>query len=153
MPPPIEVLSQLAEGLEHIHEKGLIHRDIKPQNVLIWVSPENGQVLMKWADFGLSRQVNERGSYSMSTVKGTFDWLAPEILELLNEDISQSGSEIILARQRGNVKSDVYAEGLVFGHFLLNGRHIFGKRIEIPPNILKNNQVNINGNYDLETII
>ena len=61
---------QLAIGLEHIHEQGLVHRDLKPENVLIWVSPKNGEVLMKWADFGLSKSVNERGTFSMSGVKG-----------------------------------------------------------------------------------
>ena len=66
MPPREDVLYQLATGLEYIHKIGMIHRDIKPQNVLIWVNPKNEQVLMKWADFGLSKEVNERGTCSMS---------------------------------------------------------------------------------------
>ncbi len=37
MPPETKVFLQLAEGLQYIHEKSLIHRDIKPQNVLIHV--------------------------------------------------------------------------------------------------------------------
>ena len=40
---------------------------------------------MKWADFGLSKPVNERGSCFMSGVRGTFDWLAPELLKILDD--------------------------------------------------------------------
>jgi serine/threonine protein kinase len=53
---------QLATGLEYIHKQGLIHRDLKPENVLI------KETLMKWADFGLSKQVNERGTCSMTEI-------------------------------------------------------------------------------------
>ena len=138
---------QLAIGLEHIHEKGLIHRDLKPENVLIWVSPENGQVLMKWADFGLSKSVNERGTYSMSGVKGTMEWLAPELLRLLDDARENDQSEIEV-RQRGTVKSDVFAEGLIFGYFLLRSLHPFGSRLKINPNILSNKLVNLKGKSD-----
>ena len=58
MPTKVEVLYQLALGLEHIHKSGLIHRDIKHENVLIWVNPENGQVLMKWSSRKKSLKVN-----------------------------------------------------------------------------------------------
>ena len=123
MPPREEVLLQLAKGLDHIHQIGLVHRDIKPENVLIWLNPEQDKVLMKWADFGFSKQVSERGTFSMTSgIKGTHDWLAPEILKLLDDDNFTENAEI----KKGTVKSDVFAEGLVFGYFLLDGRHPFG---------------------------
>ena len=84
---------------------GLIHRHLKPENVLIWESPANNhQVLMKWADFGLSKRVNERGSHSISGVKGTYDWIAPELLQWLDDgdEIHQFENE---ARKRGTIKS------------------------------------------------
>jgi len=141
MPLETDVLYQLAVGLVYIHEKGLIHRDLKPENVLIWVSPENGQVLMKWADFGLSKRVNERGSYSISGVKGTLHWIAPEILK--NEEITQ-----LERRKRGTIKSDVFSEGLVFGYFLLKGLHLFGlRRREIDSNIHSNKPVNLESKF------
>ena len=64
MPPKQEILLQLAKGLKYIHEMKLVHRDITPQNVLIFIDPENQQVVMKWGDFGLSKQVNERGTFT-----------------------------------------------------------------------------------------
>ena len=88
MPPKQEVLLQLAKGLEYIHQMKLVHGDIKPENALIWMNPENKKVLMKWADFGLSRRFNERATFSMSGMKETFsffDWLAPELLKLLDK--------------------------------------------------------------------
>jgi serine/threonine protein kinase len=122
MPPETEVLLQLAKGLEYIHQTGLVHRDVKPQNVLIWVNPQTNQVLIKWADFGLSKCVNERGSFSMSDVRGTLDYFAPEILKLMDETSSTDNED----KKRGTVKSDVFAEGLVFGYFLSEGVHPFG---------------------------
>ena len=147
LPSAKNLLYQLAIGLEHIHEQGLVHRDLKPENVLIWVSPKNGEVLMKWADFGLSKSVNERGTFSMSGVKGTMEWLAPELMKLLDDtkENEQSESEV---RQRGTVKSDVFAEGLTFGYYLLGGLHLFGSRFQINPNILSNKLVNLKGKSD-----
>lgn len=123
MPPAIEVLHQLAGGLEYIHQKKLIHRDIddiEPQNVLIWVDPATQNVLMKWADIGFSKPVNERGSHSISgSTRGTDNWYAPEILKIKIQE-EESGKDET-AHQRGTVKSDVFAQGLVFGYYFLNG--------------------------------
>lgn len=150
MPPREDVLYQLATGLEYIHMMGMTHRDIKPRNVLIWVDSKNGQVLMKWADFGLSKGVNERGTFSISEVRGTENWVAPELLKIyLQGEEPTEGLEASTAspRQRGTVKSDVYAEGLVFGYFYLDGEHVFGEinsqTMTITNNIMKNNPVNI----------
>jgi serine/threonine-protein kinase/endoribonuclease IRE1 len=140
MPPEAEVLLQLAKGLEHIHKNGLVHRDIKPENVLIWVNPNTNQVLMKWADFGFSKQVNERGTFTMSGVKGTLHWLAPELLALLDDE-SPAETDI---QKRGTVKSDVFAEGLVFGYFISEGIHPFGiSSYQIPLNVRTKKPTNL----------
>ena len=144
IPPPLTVLYQLALGLEYIHKKELIHRDLKPENVLIWVDPKDGQVLMKWADFGLSKPVNERGSFSISGIRGTLNWLAPELLKLYyDEETIPSGSGTTSTKKRGTIQSDVYTEGLVFGYFLLGGVHLFGYGPKIQTNVLKNKPVNL----------
>jgi serine/threonine-protein kinase/endoribonuclease IRE1 len=84
---------------------------------------------MKWADFGLSKQVNE-----------TEKWLAPEMLKLLED----KGDKIT---QRGTIKSDVFAEGLVFGYYLSNGLHPFGARDKIHSNILKNKLIYLDSKF------
>lgn len=119
------VFLQLASGLKYIHEckfskeaikeKAYVHRDIKPENVLIAL--QQWKVIMKWADLGLSKSVDQQGTYTYSTeIKGTILWLPPEI----NKQ-AQTPSE----KTRGTVKSDIYAEGLVFGYWLLDGLHPF----------------------------
>jgi serine/threonine protein kinase len=136
------VFSQLASGLDYIHSKNLIHRDIKPENVLIHVDPTTGQVTMKWADFGLSRSVNERGTFTMSGIRGTNCWFAPEELT--------SGSQGQQSKQapRGTVKSDVFTQGLVFAILLLDGQHLYGSaEMDIHANILANKPVNINSRF------
>ncbi|XP_046438240.1 serine/threonine-protein kinase/endoribonuclease IRE1-like [Daphnia pulex] len=137
MPPQIEVLLQLAKGLEYIHQMGLVHRDIKPHNVLIRLDSTTQRVVMKWADFGLSKKVNERGTFTMSGVRGTHDYFAPEILKLLDDDQIATDNE---DKKRGTVQSDVFAEGLVFGYFLSRGVHPFGTTSHQIQNNLRTNE-------------
>jgi serine/threonine protein kinase len=138
------VFSQLASGLDYIHSKKLIHRDIKPENVLIHVDPTTGQVTMKWADFGLSRSVNERGTFTINSgIKGTKNWYAPELLKLSSEFKKKK-------LPRGTVKSDVFAQGLVFAYLLLDGQHLYGRNdYEIFKNIMADNPVNTSSKYFL----
>jgi serine/threonine protein kinase len=141
-----DVCLQLAKGMEHIHEQRLIHRDIKPGNVLIWVDSTGERVLMKWADFDLSKPVSENGSHSISGSRGTEKWYAPEIYRMRMEEGENVANPI---RPRGTVKSDVFSEGLVFAYYLLGGRHPYrgpNGQHEIPHNIL-NSIVNLNGMF------
>ncbi len=139
MPSEKEVFHQLAKGLAYIHKNRLIHRDLKPENVLIWVDSTGEKVVMKWADFGLSKQVNERGSHSISGSRGSDNWYAPEILIKIQEENGKDDT----AHQRGTVKSDVFSGGLVFGYYLLDGDHPFGSAVNVLPNIIKNEPVNL----------
>ncbi len=140
MPPDTDVLIQLAKGLEYIHQMGLVHRDIKPENVLISLDSTTRRVVMKWADFGLSKQVNERGTFTMTGVRGTYVYFAPELLKYLDE-VSSNVNQI---KKRGTVQSDVFAEGLVFGYFISGGVHPFGTTShQIQINLRTNKSANL----------
>ena len=148
MPPKQEILLQLAKGLKYIHEMKLVHRDITPQNVLIFIDPENQQVVMKWGDFGLSKQVNERGTFTMTNVTGKYNYLAPELLKLIDEGSFDDNDE----KKRGTVKSDVFAEGLVFVYFVMDGVHPFGvSDHQIAVNVRTKRPINLPSKFILET--
>ena len=136
MPPDEIVLYEIACGVAYIHSKKLVHRDIKPENILISLT-DTDPVMMKVSDFGLSKSVNSRGSYSVSGIKGTHNWMAPELLEL-----ADSEEEIT---KRGSVQSDIFSTGCVFFYFATRGIHLFGKGMRIAANILENKPVNLKG--------
>lgn len=73
----IEILNGVASALDYAHARGVIHGDVKPQNILIDSSSH------AWlADFGLTRMVDERtGLTSVGAPLGSFDYLAPEIAD------------------------------------------------------------------------
>lgn len=126
-------LLQMADGLHYLHSKRLIHREIKPQNVLISATTP---VLLKWTGFGYVKEVSARGSYSFrSGVHAQFEWTAPEILKLIG-DPSESN-------KRGTIKSDIFSAGLVFFCWLTDGVHPFGdSSVIIGYHIITNNLVN-----------
>jgi serine/threonine protein kinase len=71
----IRIGRQTAEGLAHAHERGLIHRDVKPAN--LWLEEGSGQV--KILDFGLVRRDPESIALTQTgMVLGTFGFMAPE---------------------------------------------------------------------------
>ena len=136
MPTDEQVLFQLASGLEFIHSKGILYRGVIPQNVLI---SSTKPVQMKYCDFGLSKSVNERGTCTLSLIKGTVNWYSPEEMKIL---MHLEKSEI----QRGSVKSDIFSAGCLFLYFLLRGKHPFGNdEMEIAHNIKDDNPVNVKG--------
>jgi tetratricopeptide (TPR) repeat protein len=105
------IVGQVARALDHAHRQGLVHRDVKPANVLLTRTGE--QVTAKLADFGLARVVHEeefRLTRDGSTV-GTVDYMSPE----------QARSSAA-----ADIRSDIYSLGCTFFH-MLSGAPPFGE--------------------------
>ena len=67
------IIKQAAEGLEHAHHRNLIHRDIKPGNIL--VTPDG---VAKLSDLGLAFYLNDPNDPRIGKIVGTADYLSPE---------------------------------------------------------------------------
>ncbi|XDV12460.1 hypothetical protein PO909_001134 [Leuciscus waleckii] len=119
-------MKEMLLGLQVLHRAGVIHRDIKPRNVLI--DSENNARL---ADFGLSRKL-EDGRSTVHTVRaGTQGW---EATEILNQS-EKSGYK---------KSSDIQVAGMLVYYILSDGKHPFGDM---------DREVNIkNGEYSLEHV-
>ena len=72
-------LKQILDGLEYLHSKGVVHRDIKSANILVDLKGN-----IKLSDFGVSGQIslkkNEGESGFLESLKGTLLWMAPEVI-------------------------------------------------------------------------
>jgi YVTN family beta-propeller protein len=104
------IISEVASALDAAHGRGLVHRDIKPGNILIEGSGENERVFL--TDFGLARQVDANtGVTATGAFVGTLDYVAPEQIR----------------GERVDARADVYALGCVLFE-LLTGNAPFAAR-------------------------
>lgn len=105
------LLLQLLEGLAALHDTGVVHRDLKPHNVLL-VSKQEDPLRVVLIDFGLARIMNARpGSLSGANVfAGSFEYASPE--QLRGENVT--------------AKSDLYSLGVVAFEILTGHRPFSG---------------------------
>jgi len=77
-----DFIRQAALGLQHAHEKGLVHRDIKPGNIMAARSSQDGDPVIKVLDFGLARleTTNQPATRltKVGSILGTVDYMSPE---------------------------------------------------------------------------
>jgi serine/threonine protein kinase len=104
-------IRQAALGLQHAHEQGLVHRDIKPGNLMY--TQQGKEWVVKILDFGLAKATSEQPMDGSLThegqMLGTLDYIAPE----------QS-----FDAQKADIRADIYSLGCTFYH-LLTGRPPF----------------------------
>lgn len=113
IPARLRLLAQVCEGLAHAHQRGILHRDLAPKNVLV-----TAQGTPKILDFGLARDLDGARAAALAltlpgSAIGTLRYASPEQL-----------SE---GHDRVDVRSDVYALGVI-AFETLTGRHPF-----VPP--------------------
>ena len=138
VPETVDIVSQLTDGLAHAHDSYIIHRDIKPQNIMIL---EDGMV--KITDFGIAMAINASDLTQTNSVMGSVHYLPPE-------QASGKGSTI---------KSDIYSLGILMYEMLAGTMPFKGETaVEIAMKHLKNpmpsiRKVNPNVPQALENII
>src|SRR5262249_41076931 len=71
----------LCDALGHAHERGVIHRDVKPQNVMVVADPAAGAGFVKLTDFGVAQVVSADGATHTGNVAGTLEYMSPEQAE------------------------------------------------------------------------
>ncbi|MBA3263154.1 MAG: serine/threonine protein kinase, partial [Thermoleophilaceae bacterium] len=71
----------LCDALDHAHARGVIHRDVKPQNVMVVADPAAGAGFAKLADFGVAHVVSDNPLTHTGDVVGTLAYMAPEQAE------------------------------------------------------------------------
>ena len=102
-PTAAEVGIQACAGLDYAHRRGIIHRDVKPGNLMIVGGPVGGgEMIVKLTDFGIARALAQTRITQVGSVVGTAAYLAPEQVR---------GEEATPA-------TDVYALGVVLYQFL-----------------------------------
>ena len=73
--------SRSCDALDHAHERGVIHRDVKPQNVMVLAEPDAGAGFAKLADFGVAHLASGDMLTRTGDVVGTLAYMAPEQAE------------------------------------------------------------------------
>jgi serine/threonine protein kinase len=100
-------IHQVANGLQHAFEKGMVHRDIKPNNLMLAI--EGKKHVVKILDFGLAKATSEKGGETGLTksgqMLGTPDYVAPEQT---------------LDAHKADIRADIYSLGCTL-YFLLSG--------------------------------
>lgn len=96
----IDIMSQITDGMAHAHDSYIIHRDIKPQNIMIL---ENG--LIKITDFGIAMAMNSTQLTQTNSVMGSVHYLPPE-------QANGKGSTL---------RSDIYSMGILMYELLTGG--------------------------------
>ncbi|ESN90088.1 hypothetical protein HELRODRAFT_116619 [Helobdella robusta] len=120
-----DVLKQMLSGIAHLHSLNIVHRDVKPQNVLLSCPTPSTKYRAMISDFGLCKKLlPNKNSVSKTTgATGTDGWIAPEMFSTNPKTMTKA--------------VDVFSCGCVIHYVLSMGVHPFGDAINRQANIMK----------------
>ena len=98
----VEIMQQISRGVSAIHKANLIHRDVKPKNIMVFEDEDTGELTVKVIDFGIVRDL-DRSTVPGQSV-GTLPYMSPEQI---------NGDEVTQA-------TDIYALGVIAYQMLTN---------------------------------
>jgi protein kinase-like protein/WD40 repeat protein len=137
----IWILTQVASALDAAHGAGLIHRDVKPANILVATGAEAGSAEHVYlSDFGLTKRTSsDSGVTATGQFVGTLDYAAPEQFEGTGldarTDVYSLGC-VLYECLTGEVPFGRENQaGLVYAHLLAPPPKVTGKRPELPPKL------------------
>src|SRR3954469_2452969 len=115
----LELFAQACQAVQHAHQKGIIHRDIKPNNVL--VAEYDDHAIPKVIDFGVAKAIaqklTERTMFTeFGQVLGTMEYMSPEQSKFNQLDI--------------DTRSDIYSLGVLLYELLAGSTPLEGKRLK-----------------------
>lgn len=109
----VDIMLQIGEGVNYLHNEGIVHRDLKSKNILVKsvkvVNSDATYVHAKVADFALSK-VKEKSTFNQTFNTGTFRWMAPEIINLV---LGSEGSSSRSETKKHPFMCDVYSFAMV----------------------------------------
>lgn len=118
-PERIRLMKECAIGVYYLHQLGIVHRDIKPLNVLVDV--DGG---IRITDFGLAKTLDpQSSSFSNSMIKGSAGWQAPEMIK---------------NTKRLSKAVDIFTLGCLF-YYIATRQHPYGDTLLRQTNIIKGN--------------
>ena len=123
------IVTAVASALDHAHKQGLLHRDVKPANIMMTHLDDDGEQRILLTDFGIARNVNDiSGLTKTNMTVGTVAYCAPE--QLLGEDIDGRADQYSLAAT---------AYHLLTGSQLFpnsNPAVVISRHLNVPPPVL-----------------
>ena len=91
----LNIVTGVAEALDYAHQRGLLHRDVKPANIML-TDPTEGEQRVLLGDFGIARRVDESNNLTATNMTvGTVFYAAPE--QLMGEDLDGRADQYALA--------------------------------------------------------